>query len=89
MMQFWPLASTWMTVCPGGLSSRLMSEVSTPFSLSVSMSSSPPVPQMPACQTGSPAFAMATDWLSPLPPAKVSRPVENIVSPGPTMCSRE
>ena len=66
-----------------------MSEVSTPFCSSISVSSSPPVPQMPACQTGSPALAIATDWFRPLPPAKVSRPVENIVSPGATMWSSE
>ena len=89
MMQFWPLASTWMMVWPVGVSSCLISEVFTPLLSSVSTSSSPPAPQMPACQTGSPALAMATDWLSPLPPAKISRPVENIVSPGPTMWSRE
>lgn len=48
-------------VWPGWAFSLRLSLVFTPFIFNVSSRSSLSLPRMPACQTGSPAFAMATD----------------------------
>lgn len=58
--------------------------VLTPMAWRYWMSHMPSSPTEPRRSTRPPAFAMATAWFAPLPPARRSYLVENIVSPART-----
>ena len=72
MMQFCPVASTWITAWPVGASQTASAETSAPSAASASFSQRPSAPISPACATRAPARARAVLWLKPLPPEKTA-----------------
>lgn len=61
----------------------------TPLSLNNSLTHVPSSPTAPTRSADAPAFATATAWFAPFPPARLERPCEEIVSPGRTMSFTE